>query len=146
MVSTSSTTVIPSAVEVVWASLARFEDISRWGRGVDQSSALTQAASGPGATRRVQVGRNALRETITVWEPPHRLGYTIMGLPQVVREASNTWVLVAEGGATRVTLTTEVHTKGGPVLSHLVARKLGRAGEQLLAGLYDHHVTEGTSA
>jgi carbon monoxide dehydrogenase subunit G len=130
--------VIPAAAEAVWAALSRFEDISRWGPGVSQSSLLTEASGGVGAIRRVQVGRNALRETITRWEPMRSLGYTIMGLPPVVRQASNTWTLASEGAGTRVTLTAEVTTKGGPVIGHLVAGKVGKANKQLLAGLRDH--------
>ena len=138
MATTSCTALIPVGVEEVWAALARFGDISQWGTGVSQSSLLTEASEGPGATRRVQVGRNALRETVTQWEPPCLLGYSIAGLPPVVRQASNTWVLSAAGEGTRVTLTSTVATKGGPLVSRLVARKLGTAGKQLVRGLEGH--------
>jgi hypothetical protein len=136
-----STTVVYAPLAAVWDTLACFEDISLWGRGVSQSSLLTEVANGLGATRRVQVGRNALRETITVWEPLRSLGYTIVGLPPVVRQASNTWTLANEGSSTRVTLTAEVTTKGGPIIGHLVAGKVGKANKQLLAGLKDHVAT-----
>lgn len=142
----SCTALIPAGVEDVWAVLARFGDISEWGTGVSQSSLLTEALDGPGATRRVQVGRNALRETITRWQPPVALGYDITGLPPVVRQASNTWGLAQEGAGTRVTLTSEVTTKGGPLVSRLVARRLGTAGKQLLAGLQRHLTDAGASS
>jgi hypothetical protein len=138
MATSSCTALIPLGVEEVWSVLARFGDISEWGTGVSQSNLLTEASDGPGATRRVQVGRNALRETVTHWQPPCVLGYGITGLPPVVREASNTWVLSAAGEGTRVTLTSAVATKGGPLVSRLVARKLGKAGKQLVGGLEGH--------
>jgi hypothetical protein len=138
MAKTSCSTVVPVAAEVVWATLARFEDISQWGTGVSQSSILTQRTEGLGATRRVQVGRNTLRETVTVWEPSRALGYSIVGLPPVVREAANTWTLTGDGDSTTVTLASEVTTKGGPLLSHLVAGRIAKANKQLLAGLVGH--------
>jgi hypothetical protein len=143
MAKTSCSAVVPAAAEVVWAALARFDEISQWGTGVSQSSMLTQETEGLGATRRVQVGRNALRETITVWEPRSSLGYTIVGLPPVVRQATNTWSLSGSGDSTTVTLTSEVVTKGGPILGHLVAGRIGKANKQLLAGL-THHVSAGS--
>ncbi len=132
---TSSTRLIAADVDTVWRTLSRFAELSQWGPGVDQSSLLTRTSEGVGTTRRVQVGRNTLRETVTDWAPGRRLAYTITGLPPLVREASNTWELAAQGSMTRVTLTSEVRTKGGPVLDRIVLRKLGSVGEQLLAGL-----------
>jgi hypothetical protein len=139
MASTSSSALVPASVEAVWATLARFGDLSEWGTGVAQSSLLTKADEGLGMTRRVQVGRNALRETVTVWEPLGRIGYRILGLPPVVIAASNTWTLAVEGHATRVTLTSEAQSKAGPLVSRLVARKLGRAGKGLVQDLLEHH-------
>lgn len=138
MATTSSSILVPAPLETVWATLARFEDVAAWGRGVSQSSLLTEAPSGLGAVRRVQVGRSALRETITVWEPLQALAYSIEGLPAIVRSASNSWTLAAQGTGTRVTLTGEVETKVGGLLDKVVARKIGSANAELLAGLADH--------
>jgi uncharacterized protein YndB with AHSA1/START domain len=138
MASSSTSRVIPVPPARVWEVLADFGAISRWGTGVDQSSMLSDGPIGLGSTRRVQVGRNTLRETITTWEPQSRLGYTLVGLPPVVRAATNTWSLAAEGTGTAVTLTSEVRTKGGPVLAHVVIGRLGKAGKQLVDGLAQH--------
>ena len=138
MAKSSSTTLVPAPVETVWETLADFGSISAWGTGVDQSSLLTDVGQGLGATRRVQVGRNALRETITVWQPRKQLAYQLIGLPPVVRAATNTWQLAAEGSGTRVTLTATVTTKGGPLLAHVVAGRVGKANKQLVAGLRQH--------
>ncbi|MCW2542555.1 MAG: hypothetical protein JWM40_107 [Frankiales bacterium] len=138
MASASTTRLVAAPVEAVWRVLADFGAISRWGTGVDQSSMLSEGPVGLGSTRRVQVGRNTLRETITAWEPQSRLGYTLIGLPPVVREATNTWSLAAEGTGTAVTLTSVVRTKGGPVLAHVVIGRLGKAGKQLVDGLAQH--------
>lgn len=134
MATTASGVTVPAPVETVWATLARFADISRWARAVDQSSLLTAGPPGTGTTRRVQVGRAALRETVDIWEPERRLGYTIEGLPAVVTAAHNTWVLRPEGAGTAVELTGEVETRR-PVPARLVAVRLGRTNDQLVADL-----------
>lgn len=139
MAKSSSSALVPAPPEQVWQTLADFGGISRWGTGVDQSSLLTDVSQGLGATRRVQVGRNAVRETITAWQPGKQLAYRLIGLPPVIREAVNTWELTAEGTATAVTLTAQVKTKGGPLIARLVARRLGRINKDLVAGLRDHH-------
>jgi hypothetical protein len=54
----------------------------------------------------------------------------------VVKGASNTWTLAAEGSSTKVTLTSVV--QGRPLIAHLVAGKLGKAGAQLVDGLSKH--------
>lgn len=138
MATTASTRWVRADPDEVWDVLAGFADISRWGRGVSQSSLLTLGPPGPGATRRVQVGRSALRETVLRWEPGHVLAYDIVGLPPVVREAGNTWTLEADGTGTLVTLTGAVETRGGPLIGRIVARRLGQANDELLAGLVDH--------
>lgn len=135
MTKTSSTIILSASPETVWATLARFEDVAQWGRGVSQSSLLGEVSSGVGAVRRVQVGRAALRETVIEWEPSRALAYTIEGLPAVVRSASNSWSLTAHGTGTSVTLTGEVSTKVGRVLDAIVARKIGSANRELLTGL-----------
>ena len=138
MTTTVSRVSVGAPVEVVWQLLAGYADICRWAGNVDQSSLLTAGAPGPGAVRRVQVGRAALRETVTVWEPDRALGYDIAGLPAIVTAASNTWTLAADGAGTVVTLTGAVTTRGGPAVARLVARKVGQANEQLVQSLATH--------
>lgn len=138
MATTSSSIVVPSPLETVWSTLERYADVAQWGRGVSQSSLLTEQATGVGAVRRVQVGRIALRETVTVWEPLRALGYRIEGLPAIVRSAGNTWTISADGTGTRVTLTGVVETKVGRLLDKVVAGRIGKANDELLAGLQDH--------
>jgi uncharacterized protein YndB with AHSA1/START domain len=136
MASSSVSRVVDAPVERVWEVLAQFGEISRWGTGVDHSTLLTSGPVGPGTTRRVQVGRNALRETITTWEPGSRLAYALVGLPPVVRSATNTWQVEAVPGGTKVTLSSEVQAP--PVIVRLVARRMAKVGEQLVDGLHQH--------
>lgn len=138
MTTTVSHVTVAAPVDVVWDLLAGFADISTWASNVSQSSLLTTTAPGPGAVRRVQVGRTALRETVTRWEPGHALAYDIAGLPAVVTAARNTWTLESSGTGTVVTLTGEASTRGGPLVARLVARQLGKAGDELVRSLAAH--------
>src|SRR4051812_39697140 len=138
MTSTASHVSVAAPVEVVWDLLADFAGISSWASNVSQSSLLTTAAPGPGAVRRVQVGRAALRETVVRWEPGRALAYDIAGLPAVVTAARNTWTLEPSGTGTSVTLTGDVETRGGPLIARLVARQVGKAGDQLVQSLAAH--------
>jgi uncharacterized protein YndB with AHSA1/START domain len=124
--------------EEVWAVLADFDHISRWAPDVDHSSPLTSQTEGIGTVRRVQVGRTVLVERVTEWDPPRALAYDLEGLPPVVGGATNRWVLRPDGAGTDVTLTSTVDPGARPagrLVAPLVARKLAKAGEGLVAGL-----------
>lgn len=132
---------IAAPPEQVWATLAAFDQISRWASNVDHSSYTTAATDGVGAARRVQVGRTALIETVTEWDPPVALAYSLEGLPPLARSVTNRWVLEADGGGTLATLTTAIDP--GPGLkgrigAKVLGRLLGRASDKMLAGLAAH--------
>lgn len=135
----SRTAYVAASRRAVWLTLADFGALSTWADGVDHSALLTSEPVGMSAVRRVQVGRNALRETVVIWEPHVRLSYAITGLPPVVRSAINTWTLADEGVGTRVTLSSAVLVLRPPVVGRLVARRLGSASDGLLAGLTRYH-------
>jgi uncharacterized protein YndB with AHSA1/START domain len=141
MAETVETVCLDCPHEAVWEVLADFGAIGRWAPNVDHSCLTTQHREGPGTTRRVQVGRNALLERIVEWEPEHRLAYTIEGLPRVVRSVTNTWTLVESDGSTTVTLTSTVDTGPRPprqLVARVVAQLLAKASRQMLAGLKAH--------
>jgi hypothetical protein len=83
-------------------------------------------------------------ETITTWEPGHRLSYSISGLPPVIRSVTNTWTLNDLGETVDVTLTSTVDAGPRPpqqAVARVACRALAKASRQLLAGL-DRHVGE----
>jgi uncharacterized protein YndB with AHSA1/START domain len=125
----------------VWAVLAEFDRLSSWAGDVDHSSLVTDRVEGVGTARRVQVGRTVLIERVTEWDPPDALAYDLEGLPPVVGGASNRWTLQPVGPRTEVTLTSTVDPgsrPAGKLAAPLVARRLGRASDGLLAGLAAH--------
>jgi len=126
---------------VVWAALADFGAISQWAPNVEHSSLTTNEHQGVGAERRVQVGRNALLEMVTAWDPETRLSYAIKGLPAIVRSAVNTWSLEGGDNTTTVTLTSQIDSGPRPpqqVACRVVAKVMSKASIQMLDGLKAH--------
>lgn len=124
--------------DAVWEVLSALDQISSWAEDVDHSALTTSATGGVGAARRVQVGRLALIETVTIWEPDRELAYTIDGLPPVVRSVVNHWRLEPDGAATLVTLTTSIdpgRTLKGRIGAKVMRLALGRASGRLIDGL-----------
>ena len=123
----------------VWDVLADFGSISLWADNIDHSCILNHGSEPIGTTRRVQIGRNALVETITEFEPARTLGYDVEGLPKRVRRFNNRWSLrPAADGGTVVTLSSTVEIGSGPIrklAERAVCRVQVRQSDIMLAGL-----------
>ncbi len=125
--------------QAVWDVLADFGSISSWADNIDHSCILNEGDQPLGTTRRVQIGRNALVETITEFDPTWALAYDVDGLPKRVRRFTNRWSLrrVANGG-TAVTLTSTVEIGSGAMhklAERTVCRIQTRQSDIMLAGL-----------
>ncbi len=135
-------TVVPAPPDQVWATLAAFDQISRWAPNVDHSAYTTVATSGTGAARRVQAGRTALVETVVEWRPTTSLAYRLDGLPPLARSVVNRWDLEpAPGGGTTATLTSVIDPLAGPrgrVATKVLGAVLTRASKSMLGGLAAH--------
>lgn len=129
----------PSAI---WAVLARFDRIVDWAPKVSHSTFTTEQHEGIGTARRVQVGRQALIETVTIWEPERSLAYAITGLPPLVAGVTNRWDINADvDGRTFVTMTSVIDPgpgAKGKVGSRVLKVPLGQAGDSMLGGLAAH--------
>jgi len=123
----------------VWDVLADFGSISSWADNIDHSCILNHGSEPIGTTRRVQIGRNALVEQITEFEPARTLAYDVDGLPKRLRRFNNRWSLrPADNGTTIVTLTSTVEIGSGPLqklAESLVCRVQVRQSDLMLAGL-----------
>lgn len=129
---------IEAAPEALFAVLADFGGIAEWARFIQHSSLLTEQTSGIGATRRVQMARQTVVETVTVWDEPRELAYTIDGLPPMVGAVGNRWTLVPSRGGTTVSLTTRIEPGRLPhrrLIAKKVAERLAVASGMMLAGL-----------
>jgi carbon monoxide dehydrogenase subunit G len=124
--------------QAVWDVLADFGSISAWADNVDHSCILNHGDEPLGATRRVQIGRNALVETITEFDAPYALAYDVAGLPKRVRRFTNRWSLRRVSGGTTVTVTSTVEIGSGPLqklAERAVCRIQTRQSDIMLAGL-----------
>ena len=120
--------------------LADFGSISSWVANVDHSCLLEHGpAGGPiGTSRRIQVGRNVVVERITDFDPPHRLGYDIEGLPHGLRRVHAGWQLTPAGALTTAILTSTVEIGSNPVqrlAERAVCRVVAKQSDAILAGL-----------
>ncbi|MBX7456282.1 SRPBCC family protein [Mycolicibacterium sp. 3033] len=139
MIELSRSRTVAAPAAAVWALLSDFGGLARWAAGVDHSCVLREGDDPPhvGSARRVQIGRNAVLETISEYAPPLVLGYTINGVPQGF-SATNTWVLQPRHSTTLVTLSSAVCAPAPvirPVAERVVARLLARRSEKLLRSL-----------
>jgi uncharacterized protein YndB with AHSA1/START domain len=144
MAEVSETITIDQSPTEVWRALAAFERIAQWAPNVQHSSLTTGKADDVGAVRRVQVGRNALLEEVTAWEPEQRLAYAITGLPPVVRSAVNTWRLSPTADGTEISLTSTVDAGNRPpqlLVARIIGRVMAKASREMLTGLR-HHLEE----
>jgi uncharacterized protein YndB with AHSA1/START domain len=132
---------IAAPPQAIWDVLADFGSLSSWADGVDHSCILNRGPDGVpvGTTRRVQVGRNALVERITEFDPPAALAYDIEGLPSRLRTLVNRWALRPVGtSTTMVTLISRVEIGSGPVTraaEWAVCRRMARESDSMLTGL-----------
>jgi hypothetical protein len=135
---------LPQAPDEVWAMLARFDRIVDWAPKVTHSTLTTEQSEGIGTARRVQVGRQALIETVTLWEPGRSLAYAIEGLPPIVDGVTNRWDLAldpADAGGTFVVLTSVIDPGSSPkgkIGSRVLRLPLGQAADSMLDGLAAH--------
>lgn len=86
----------------------------------------------------MQIGRNALVETITEFDAPRAIGYDVDGLPKRVRRFTNRWSLRPSDRGTVVTLTSTVEI--GSAIWHKLAERAvcrvqTRQSDIMLAGL-----------
>lgn len=122
---------------VVWDAVSDLKGHERWMGDVESIGFGGSVTSGPGAVMDVatRVGPFRLtdRMTVTVWEPPHRIGVEHQGLVTGTGE----FALAAIGGATRLTWSEDLRFPpylggqlagliAGPVLAAIWRRNLGR--------------------
>jgi len=140
VVDTARSRPIAARPQAIWDVLADFGSLSSWAQGADHSCLLAEGPDGGplGTIRRVQMGRNALVERITEFDPPAALAYDIEGLPARLGKLANRWTLRRIGNETEVTVTSRVDIGEGPVASvaeRIVGAVMAKQSESMLAGL-----------
>ena len=125
--------------QAVWDVLADFGSISSWADNIDHSCILNHGSEPLGTTRRVQIGRNALVETITEFDTARALAYDVDGLAQAGAPVQQPMEPAAgRHDGTVVTLTSTVEIGSGPMqklAERAVCRVQIRQSDIMLAGL-----------
>lgn len=134
------TRTIAAEPAAVWDVLADFGALSTWVPDVDHSCLLAPGPDGAavGTSRRVQMGRDTLVETIIEFDPQAALAYRIEGVPGPLRDMSNRWTLRPRGAHTEVAVTSSVRVAAGPVSAPagwVVSRVMARKSDDMLTGL-----------
>ena len=147
MAESERTRVIAAAPADVWAVLADFGAVSSWIESADHSCILVQQAQPVDTSRRVQMGRNTLVETITEFDPPRHIAYDVTGLPALVRRMNTAWTLRGlNDGRTHVTLVATIEIGSDPVrrlaervMCRGVARQYAAILDDLAHRMENHH-------
>ncbi len=125
----------------IWGVLADFGGLSTWADGVDHSCLLHDSDDPVGRTRRVQVGQEALVETIVAFDAPRELAYDIAGVPRSF-SVSNRWNLHSDtSGLTTVTLTSTVRMRPHPlrpIAIRMFMRLMAKRSDEMLNSLAKH--------
>jgi uncharacterized protein YndB with AHSA1/START domain len=108
---------------VVWSVLADYPGMTRWAgaRSVTIEQPGTVEPNGVGTIRVLKSWRGTIREEITEFEPPRRMGYTALsGLP--VDNYNGAIELIPNNGSTQIswTVTFEPRTFAAPVVAAVI--------------------------
>ena len=153
MITIERTRTIDGPAEAAWTVLADFDRLADWADNADHTCWLDEPRPDGdmvGRARRVQAGKMVLIETITVWDPPIRLAYTLTGLPPVVKSVVNEWRLAPDPDEeARILVTLSSHVDCGPrppqqLIARAVGRRLGAASDTMLTGL-EHRLAAATA-
>jgi hypothetical protein len=90
-------------VEVVWARLARLEEISLWSEAVVDARCDGPLSRGVGAERTCDLrGSITIPERWLAWDEGHSFAYEGVGVP-LVKRARNEWAVKRKGDETLLT-------------------------------------------
>jgi hypothetical protein len=120
---------IEAPAAVVWAQLARLEDIQLWSEAVVRARCEGTVSQGVGAERTCDlVGNRTIQERWTAWDEGRSFQYEGFGIP-MMRRASNRWSVVSQGARSLLISEAELELKGGlfgrllePMLAPLMQR------------------------
>jgi carbon monoxide dehydrogenase subunit G len=115
LISLSGSVCIEAPSEVVWAALARLEDIRLWSEPVVSARCDGELRRGVGAERTCDLrGGITITERWLAWDEGRSFTYEGSGIP-LVAHARNEWTVHPEGDRTLLTSRAEVVLKGGLV-------------------------------
>ena len=124
---------IEAPAEVVWAQLAKLEDIQLWSEAVVHARCDGAISQGVGAERTCElVGNLTIRERWTAWDEGRSFQYEGFGIP-MMRRASNRWSVVSQGAGSLLISEAELELKGG-LFGRLLELMLGPLMRRMAPG------------
>ena len=124
---------IEAPAEVVWAQLAKLEDIQLWSEAVIQARCDGPLAQGVGAERTCEfVGNRTIQERWTAWDEGRSFQYEGFGIP-MMRRASNRWSVISQGARSLLVSEAELELKGG-LFGRLLEPMLGPLMQRMAPG------------
>jgi hypothetical protein len=99
--------------DVVWARLAKLEDIQLWSEAIVHAACTGPLAQGVGAERTCElVGKRTIHERWVAWDEGRSFQYEGFGIP-LMRRATNRWSVVPHAEQSLVISEAELEIKGG---------------------------------
>lgn len=115
---------IEAPTEIVWAQLAKLEDIQLWSEHVLQARCIGEITQGVGAERICDLpGNRSIRERWVAWDEGRSFEYEGFGIP-FLASAHNRWSVTTCGSRALLTSEAELILKGG-ILGRLLEPILG---------------------
>lgn len=115
---------IEAPAEVVWARLAKLEDIQLWSESVLQARCEGALSQGVGAERTCDLtGNITIKERWVAWDEGHSFRYEGFGIP-LMKRAANLWSVHPRGEKSLLTSEAELEIKGG-VFGRIVELVMG---------------------
>ena len=106
---------IEAPADIVWAQLAKLEDIQLWSEPVVQARCEGPITRGVGAERTCElVGHRTIHERWVAWEEGRSFTYEGFGIP-LMKRAANRWSVRPHGDKSLLTSEAELEIKGGVV-------------------------------
>ncbi len=126
---------IEAPSEIVWARLAKLEDIQLWSDSVLQARCEGALSQGVGAERTCDLAGNiTIKERWVAWDDGRSFEYEGFGIP-LMKRAANRWSVLPQGEKSLLTSEAELEIKGGvfgsilelimgPVMRRMASRAL----------------------
>ncbi len=129
MIKLEASVCIEAPANIVWAQLARLEDIQLWSDTVLHASCDADKSQGIGAERVCELpGNRTIREKWIAWDEGRSFTYEGFGIPMMKR-VRNQWSVMPHGDKSLLTTEAEVEIKGGvfgrmlePILGPMMRR------------------------
>ncbi len=128
---------VKAPATVVWAQLARLEDVQLWADAVLHARCDGALTQGVGAERTCElVGNRTIKERWVAWDEGRSFQYEGFGIP-LMQRATNRWSVVPYGDEALLISEAELEFKGGVfgrLLELLLGARMRRMAPEALAG------------